>query len=409
MYKLEYSGNNLNIFKGGVSIFFNKIRGEIIEKNEEFEIYYFYKIIRDSISLGVSDIHIEPFSNNCLIRFRIDGQLKLYEDINLSYYQKLVTQIKVKAHMDIDKKRIPQDGRYIYNEELLDIRVSSLPTIFGEKLVLRLLSKNKFNFDLESLGHYEVNKIQRLLERPNGLILVVGPTNSGKTTTIYSMIDKLNQRHRNIITIENPVEYTIENVNQVNINLKSGLTYSETLKSVLRQDPDIIMVGEIRDNETANLALTASITGHLVFSTLHTNDALSAISRLINMGIPKFLIADGLVGVISQRLIRKLCSCKSQDLVNATEARLFNFNKETTIYRPNGCNNCEDGFKNRTSISEIIEIDEEIKNMIVNYNGITKVKDYCMKNDTKFMKDILKIKILEGVTSFEEGKILSDI
>lgn len=311
--------------------------------------------------------------------------------------------------MDIDKKRVPQDGRYIYDEKLLDIRVSSLPTIYGEKVVLRLLSKNKFNFNLESLGHLEVKKILKLINKPFGLILTVGPTNSGKTTTIYSMISKLNQSSKNIITIENPVEYTIENVNQVNINLKSGLNYAETLKSVLRQDPDIIMVGEIRDSETANLALTAAITGHLVFSTLHTNDALSAITRLVNMGVPKFLISDGVIGVISQRLIRKLCSCKRKDAVSSEEAVDYNLPLGTSVYRPNGCSKCENGFVNRTVISEVVEIDEEIKNMISKYDGISPIREYCKKNHTKFMKDIFKIKLLEGVTSPEEGKILSDI
>lgn len=311
--------------------------------------------------------------------------------------------------MDIDKKMLPQDGRYIYNEELLDIRISSLPTIFGEKLVLRLLSKNKYKFDLESLGHLEVNKIKELLNKPHGLILVVGPTNCGKTTTIYSMISKLNASHRNIITIENPVEYTIKNVNQVNINVKAGLSYSETLKSVLRQDPDIIMVGEIRDAETANLALTAAITGHLVFSTLHTNDALSAITRLINMGIPKFLIADGLIGIISQRLIRKLCSCKAKDNLKEKEIRYFNVNRETNVYKPKGCSKCNDGYLNRTAISEIVEINEDIKEMIINYKGISEIKKYCLKKEVKFMKDIFKMKLLDGITSLEESIILSDI
>lgn len=300
-------------------------------------------LIAQAIIKNASDIHIEPFENTILVRYRIDGLLYEYIKLPKEIYSQVVTRIKVMGNMDISQKLLPCDGKFSLkiNENYFDFRVSTLPTCFGEKIVIRVLYKSEKINSLEGLGfNTEKDKdFWNLLNKQGGLFLVTGATGSGKTTTLYSILNSINNKNKNIVTIEDPVEYTMPGINQVNVNNKSGLTFIEGLKYTLRQDPDIIMVGEIRDEETAHIAVRAAITGHLVFSTLHTNDAPSAITRLEDMGIPKYLIKDSLTGIISQKLIRKVCEyCK----------------KPHREHKGEGCNICDyTGYKGRTVTYEL--------------------------------------------------------
>ncbi|MDF2684948.1 MAG: epsE, partial [Clostridia bacterium] len=285
-------------------------------------------ILTQAIALGASDIHIEPFENIVIVRYRIDGALKEVMRIPVNLYSSVCTRLKIIADMDIAERRIPQDGRIekIVNGKPYDYRVSSLPTIYNEKLVMRILDRSSFSYTRSKLGftEYENKKIEDLLRMPYGIILLTGPTGSGKTTTLYAFLNELNTSDRNIVTIEDPVEYMLGGINQVQVNTKAGLTFASGLRSILRQDPDIIMIGEIRDEETAQIAVRAAITGHIVLATIHTNDAPGAVTRLVDMGIEPYLVADALAGVIAQRLVRKLCkNCKVERMCNEIEMELL--------------------------------------------------------------------------------------
>lgn len=366
------------------------------------------KIIKEAEMLGSSDIHIEIYELKARIRFRIDGHLIERVRINLLDYPSLINMIKIRSGMDISEKRLPQDGRIFYKNEnsKFDIRVSSLPTLYGEKIVMRLLTNKIDNIDIYNIGltEGELGLFLSGLRKPNGIILISGPTGSGKTTTLYATLKYLNNEVGNIMTIEDPIEYTLEGINQVQVKDNIGFTFAQALRTFLRQDPDVIMLGEIRDGETAQMAIRASLTGHLVLSTIHTNSALATISRLIDMGVPPYLIANTLNFSIAQRLVRKLCnSCKKEQniedeyLKNIIESEL---NKSRTFVSV-GCNKCfHTGYQGRIAIYEIVEIDDyminRIKNNDVNENEIIQQKKIhtLRKNALNLLKN--------GVTSIDE-------
>ncbi|NFV11874.1 type II/IV secretion system protein [Clostridium sporogenes] len=360
-------------------------------------------IIEEAIWRKASDIHIEPFKDFAIIRFRIDGILLEFKKISKKIYMSICTRIKIISYMNIAEKNIPQDGKIQNNyRENNDFRVSTLPTVYGEKLVIRILYKNEKIKGLSSLGFLKEDKknIENMLKKPNGLILVTGPTGSGKSTTLYSILKYINNKERNIITIEEPVEYTIEGINQVNVDYKRDLTFLKGLKSILRQDPDIIMVGEIRDEETAKVAIRASITGHLVLSTLHTNGALESIVRLLDMNIEPYILSDALRGIISQRLVRKICPyCKESYTPSKEEKEFINIKEDFLLYKGKGCEKCNDtGYLGRSIIYEYINIDKEKKNLIKNM-----IKD---NNEKIILENSLKENINKalkyGKTSFNE-------
>lgn len=373
------------------------------------------KLLFTAKNIGSSDIHFEPYEHKCRVRFRLDGKLKEQFIISLQEYPIIVNKLKIKSGLDISEKRLPQDGRITVktNTEEFDIRVSSLPTLHGEKLVLRILSKDANHINLDDLGftETELKTYKETVKKPNGIILISGPTGSGKTTTLYATLKLLNDDQTNILTIEDPIEYTLEGVNQVQLKENIGLDFASTLRTFLRQDPDIIMVGEIRDSKTANMAIRAALTGHLVLSTIHTNSAWATISRLIDMDIPSFLIASTLNVSVAQRLIRKLCNtCKTKE---ATSKALFPSNFEIpshlkTHFKPVGCNTCYyTGYSGRKAIYEIIPITKTLVNNIKNND--LEIDDYLEENKIATLKtNALKL-VEKGITSIEEVfALLSD-
>ncbi|WP_251859472.1 GspE/PulE family protein [Clostridium sp. Marseille-Q2269] len=372
-----------------------KLEGPIIKLTDS--------IIEEAIWRKASDIHIEPFKDFALIRFRIDGILIEFKKISIKIYTSICTRIKIMSYMNIAEKNIPQDGKIQSNyRENNDFRVSTLPTVHGEKLVIRILYKNEKIVDLNSLGFLkeDIKNIECMLKKPNGLILVTGPTGSGKSTTLYSMLQYVNNKEKNIITIEEPVEYTIDGINQVNVDYKRGLTFLKGLKSMLRQDPDIIMVGEIRDEETAKVAVRASITGHLVLSTLHTNGALESIVRLLDMKIQPYILSDALRGVISQRLVRKVCPfCKESYIASKEELNILDIKERLLLYRGKGCDKCNNtGYMGRSIVYEYINVNKNKKNLIKNVLNNNNEK-FILQNS---LKDNINKALKEGRTSLEE-------
>lgn len=371
-------------------------------------------IIEQAVAEKASDIHIEPQENNVRVRYRIDGRLNLANNIPKSAHSAIVTRIKILANLDIAEKRVPQDGRCDYKtkDRIYNMRVSILPTVNGEKVVMRILDKTNFLIPKEKLGFTSENlvKFDQLLKNPHGIILITGPTGSGKSTTLYTMLSELNKVTGNITTVEDPVEYMIDGLNQVQVNTKAGLSFAGALRSFLRQDPDIIMLGEIRDSETVDVALRAAITGHLVLSTLHTNDAVSSISRLADMGVPPYMIAVALMGVISQRLVRKLCpNCAQSYVPGEHELRYLGLplNEKITFKKAQGCGLCNNsGYKGRIAVHEILLIDQGHREMIARNASISELEEYSLKKGMSTLKSEC-IKLLKrGVTSFEE---VSDI
>ncbi|QIB26476.1 type II secretion system ATPase GspE [Caloranaerobacter azorensis] len=387
----------------------NEIDEEIITQiNNAPVVRLINSIIRQAVNSRASDIHIEPFENRLRIRFRIDGQLQEVMSPSISTHSAIVTRIKIMGKMNIAEKRIPQDGRVeidIDGKEI-DLRISTMPTVYGEKVVIRLLDRGNFLFNKEQLGFINENlmRFEKIVKNPNGIILVTGPTGSGKTTTLYALLRELNSMDKNIITLEDPVEYKLDGINQVQINNKAGLTFANGLRSILRQDPDIIMVGEIRDEETARLAVRAAITGHLVISTMHTNDAPSTVARLIDMGIEPYLISSSLVGVISQRLVRKICdNCKVSYTPDQIEMKSLNIDENTRLFRGKGCSQCYNtGYKGRTAIHEIMIIDKEIRRLIDENASNDVLRINSLKNGMVTLRENCKSLVLEGVTTFEE-------
>ena len=355
-----------------------------------------------------SDIHIEPSEEGTRVRFRIDGRLVRGAEISAALHPALAARIKILAGMDISEKRRPQDGRIFIKASgaEIDVRVSSLPSIFGEKLVLRLLRQGGGASSLESLGFDEGQRklLEEAISAPNGIVLLTGPTGSGKSTTLYSLLNMLNEPSKNIITIEDPVEYTINGITQVQINEKIGLTFGSALRSILRQDPDVIMVGEIRDAETAHLAVRAALTGHLVLSTLHTNDAPSSVGRLTDMGVPPFLLAPSLRAVAAQRLVRRLCpSCRGRAAVTAELAASSGLPYGAEIFTPSGCAECRfTGYSGRTAVAEIMPAGAEIREMIYRCAPAGELRREARRLGMETLREAAAKKVLSGETSAEE-------
>lgn len=365
-----------------------------------------------AVSRRASDIHFDPMEDGLKVRFRIDGLLQDHTIVPPLYQRNLTTRVKLVSNMNITESRLPQDGaiKGNINGIDLDMRVSSLNTNLGEKIVIRILDYTKSTEGLESLGFSQKNleKIKKMINVPNGIILVTGATGSGKSTTVYTMLQILNKDDTNIITVEDPIEMNIEGINQVQVNPEIGLTFGRVLRSILRQDPNIILIGEIRDNETAQIAVRASITGHLVFSTIHTNNSLSTIERLLDMDVERYLLSSALTGIVSQKLARRMCPhCRKARPTTAYEKQVFKqiLNKDVnTIYDVNGqCDNCRNGYSGRIAIQEVLLIDDYLRDAINNENIPRKElrKLVYTENVTTLLQDGLE-KVLQGITTFEE-------
>jgi type IV pilus assembly protein PilB len=374
---------------------------------------FLQKILMDAINMGASDLHFEPFEKFYRIRFRVDGELKEVAQPPLAIKEKLASRIKVISRLDISEKRVPQDGRMklvLSAARSIDFRVSTLPTLFGEKIVMRILDGSQAQVGIDALG-YDPDQKEILLNaigRPYGMVLVTGPTGSGKTVSLYTCLNVINKPGINISTAEDPAEINLPGVNQVNVNDKAGLTFAAALKSFLRQDPDVIMVGEIRDLETADIAIKAAQTGHMVFSTLHTNDAPSTLTRLMNMGVAPFNIASSVILITAQRLARRLCTCKvPTDILD--EVLLAAGFKEEDLdgtwkpYQPVGCDRCNgSGYKGRVGIYQIMPITEEIEKIILAHGTALEIEKQAQREGVKSLRQSGLVKVKMGVTSLEE-------
>jgi type IV pilus assembly protein PilB len=365
-------------------------------------------IIAHAVEREASDIHIEPDEKVLRVRYRIDGVLHEVNTPPRRLQRAVISRVKVLAEMDIAKRHVPQDGRInikIKDKEL-DLRISTFPTVNGENVVMRILDKSSVLRGLEKLGFFkeDLNRFNELIRKPNGIILVTGPTGSGKTTTLYSALSTINSLDKNIITVEDPVEYKLPLIRQTQVNRKAGIDFANGLRSILRQDPDIIMVGEIRDKETAEMAIQASLTGHLVFSTLHTNDAPGALTRLVDMGIEPFLISNSVVGILAQRLVRLICThCKKKTSISKKQLDKFNLDKKDTLYTGAGCKRCNNtGYSGRIGIFELLTVDDEIKELIEEKASVAKIREAAKpKGMTTLLADGLQ-KVKQGSTSLEE-------
>ena len=370
-------------------------------------------IIADAVRKEASDIHIEPYEKKLRIRYRIDGILHEFFTPPLKLKNAIVSRIKIMSHLDIAERRIPQDGRIkikLQDNKEIDIRVSTLPTIFGEKVVMRILDKSSLKLDLKTLGfeERELRVFREVINKPYGMILVTGPTGSGKTTTLYSALSELNKPDVNISTAEDPVEYNIEGINQVNIREDIGLTFAAALRSFLRQDPDIILVGEIRDLETAEIAVKAALTGHLVLSTLHTNDASSTIVRLVDMGIEPFLVSTSLLLIVAQRLVRKIClNCKEEVKIEKKALISMGVEEEEVddfkVFKGKGCEECNGtGYKGRTALYEVLKVSQDIKELINKGGTAYQIQQVAIKEGMKTLREAGLLKVKQGITTLEE-------
>ena len=369
-------------------------------------------IIEQAMRGNASDIHIEPSYNDIRVRFRIDGDLKEIMTLPKSNLSAIVTRVKIIGKMDIAEKRIPQDGRVEmkFSDKEIDLRISTLPTVYGEKIVLRILDKSNFNFTKEGLGFSKdnLNKLNRMIAQPYGMLLITGPTGSGKSTTLYTILRELNVQTKNVITVEDPVEYKLKGINQIQVNTKAGLTFATGLRSILRQDPDTIMIGEIRDSETAEIAVRAAITGHLVLSTLHTNDSPSTIARLIDMGLEPYLVSSAIIGIISQRLVKLLCpKCKQEYKASDSEKKILGINntdsdEDTILYRPVGCNACNNGYRGRAAVHEVMLVNENIRRSINKGANTDEIRSKALEDGMTTLLQSAEDLALKGETSFEE-------
>ena len=366
-------------------------------------------IVENAFRIGASDIHIEPFRNQTKIRVRTDGELVELMRVSNVIHNSLTTRYKIISGMNIAEKRIPQDGRFsqVVDGITLDVRVSSLPTVNGEKVVIRILSTGDVAVrKITDLGmiDYNYKMFEKMLRCPHGVILVTGPTGSGKTTTLYAALGEIAKPNVNVITVEDPVEKNIDGINQCQVNTKAGMTFAAALRSILRQDPDIVMIGEMRDSETAEIGIRAAITGHLVLSTLHTNDAASTITRLVDMGVPAYLVATSLIGVVAQRLVKMLCpSCKKPRMSSKSENELLGVTESVTIYDPCGCKYCNStGYKSRTAIHEIILSTTEMASLISNGGSADEIAKLAKENGTKLLRDNVAELVINGTTSMDE-------
>lgn len=365
-------------------------------------------IIKEAIPYRASDIHIEPFEKNVRVRYRIDGDLQNRAEFPIEAYSAICARLKIISGLNIAERRIPQDGRINMNigGKEYDFRVSTLPTVFGEKFVIRILDKTSFHFTRADLGFTDSENliVDKMLARPHGIILLTGPTGCGKSTTLYSFLKEVNDSKVNIVTVEDPVEFTMQGINQTQVNAKANMTFAAALRSILRQDPDVIMIGEIRDEETAEIAVRSAITGHLVFSTLHTNDAPGAIVRLEDMGVENYLVADALVGVIAQRLVKRLCpACKKKGRTNAKEMEILGIRDPISIARPQGCQFCNNiGYKGRVAVHELMYMNEDIKTAVLEEKNLENLRKICTNHGMTPLWNSCRNLVVNGITSIQE-------
>lgn len=382
---------------------------DLLENNDDAPIIRLLNaLFSQAIKLKASDIHIETYESEVLVRMRIDGVLQEILEIQRGIAPLVISRVKVMAKLDIAEKRIPQDGRIALRigGNNIDVRVSTLPSNHGERIVLRILDRQAVSLDLAFLGMPEASLsiVRHMITQPHGILLVTGPTGSGKTTSLYAMLSELNQVSRNILTIEDPVEYDLPGIGQTQVNIKVGMTFAKGLRAILRQDPDVVMIGEIRDLETAEIAVQASLTGHLVLATLHTNSALGSLIRLHDMGIESFLISSSIIGLMAQRLVRKLCNhCKVKHNLREDEMVLMGLSgSPVEVFEPHGCDKCNQlGYQGRTGIYELITMDETLRSMIHKNEGEEAFKAYLYDHVTSIQQDGFN-RVLEGVTSLAE-------
>ena len=367
-------------------------------------------ILAQAVENRASDIHFEPEEQSCHLRYRVDGILYDVPSPPKNLEAAIISRFKIMAGLDIAERRLPQDGRFKMtsgNKEV-DFRISTFPTIYGENVVIRVLDKGAITLTMEQLGFSKetLTRFKTLLARPNGIILVTGPTGCGKTTTLYAALRTVDAIQSNVITLEDPVEYRIPRIRQSQIDVKAGLTFANGLRSIVRQDPDVIMIGEIRDLETAEIAIHAALTGHLVFSTLHTNDAPGAMTRLMDMGVEPFLVASSVIGVIAQRLVRTLCPCKERYEPTPEVLKrlgLKEMPKQSLISRVKGCDDCKrTGYRGRTGIYELLQTTETIRDMTIHKVTAAELRDQAVRDGMVALKEAGIVRVLEGVTTFEE-------
>ena len=376
---------------------------------EEPVVRFVNSLLAQALADSASDIHVEPSKNIMRVRMRVDGKLRDVPSPDKKMFLAIVSRIKILAGIDIAKTRTPQDGRFNIRESAREVgvRVSTFPTIHGEKVVLRLLDKSTALYGIDNLGFLrdDKEKIKNVLKRPYGFILSTGPTGSGKSTTLYAILNFINSPEKNIITIEDPVEYTLEGLAQAQVNPRAGMTFESGLRSILRQDPDIIMVGEIRDRETANIAVHSALTGHLVLSTLHTNDAASAVTRLVEMGIEPFLVTSSVSCVIGQRLLRKICpECKESYYPTPSVHKTFQIREDVLLYRGKGCPACKyKGYRGRTGVYEVLVMDDELRELIISRAPSEVLKKKAHEKGMRVMRDDAIMKVLFGTTTLEEA------
>jgi type IV pilus assembly protein PilB len=380
-----------------------------LEAAEESVVTLVNDILEAGIQLKASDIHIDVQESKLVVRFRIDGLLRTERILSKSIHSALIARMKILGNMDITENRLPQDGRMkLPKYKLIDMRISILPTIYGEKVVIRLLDLQNIRKDITEVGFNKVNlqRFQKLIEKPSGLVIITGPTGSGKTSTLYAALNHLNTEEVNIVTIEDPVEYELEGINQVQVNPSIGLDFSTGLRAILRQDPNIIMVGEMRDKETVEIAIRSALTGHLVFSTMHTNSSIATIPRLNDMGVESYLVVSALQGVLSQRLVRKICpDCREAYEPSEMEKELFQKRglQIEKLFYGKGCSTCrQTGYKGRLAIHELFILDDEIRQLLYNQKSMQEVEKACLKKGMLFLLDDGLLKAKSGLTTVRE-------
>ncbi|WP_410771109.1 GspE/PulE family protein [Fontibacillus sp. BL9] len=409
LYGLQDSMNEMikDLANGDGSL---EVEQSVITDEDSPVVRLVQQMIEQAVRLGASDIHVDPMETQVAIRYRIDGMLRSERSIPKSMQGVIIARLKILGNLNIAERRLPQDGRIkmTVDGKGIDIRLSSLPTVHGEKIVMRLLDLAAGVKGIDRLGmtEYNLGLFRRMIEKQHGIVLLTGPTGSGKTTTLYSALQHLNREETNIITVEDPVEYMLEGVNQMQVHTAAGLTFAKGLRSILRQDPNVIMVGEIRDFETAEIAIRASLTGHLVFSTLHTNDAVSTVVRLRDMGVEPYLISSSLVGVVAQRLVRCICpDCKAPytpDMQEKIYLERIGIKAET-LYRGKGCGTCgKSGYRGRMAIHEVLMVDDELRTAVVNGVSIHELRQHAAGQGMKSLFEDGLLKMLEGKTTLRE-------
>lgn len=372
-------------------------------------------IIIQAAKMKSSDIHLEPFEKDVRIRYRIDGELREIMKTNRAMYNSMVIRIKILGGMDISERRKPQDGRVETKVEgkPIDLRISILPTVYGEKIVIRLLDRSTTVLTKAQLGFSKTNedRFNDIVSAPEGIILLTGPTGSGKTTTLYAVLSEMNELTKNIITVEDPVEYRLEGINQVQVNNRAGLSFASGLRSILRQDPDIVMVGEIRDAETAQISFRAAITGHVVLSTLHTNDTVSSLTRLVDMGVPEYLVSTAVVGIVAQRLVRKLCpNCRKAYQSSEAEMAILDLSEPRKLYAPNGCLECGmTGYAGRTAVHEVLVMTRQIRDLIALNKPVDVIKDAAVRDGMKTLRQSAIELVLQGITTIDQMIRISQV